>query len=82
MGSLQYQSLDPTKIEIRVHAILPSLRKLSTIKCKLVKVDLDLLDEAPFAFYEAPSYTWGDATITESITLNSHAFQVTRNLAA
>jgi hypothetical protein len=82
MGSLQYQSLDPTKLEIRVLAILPSLTKLSTIKCKLIKVDLDLLDEASFAFYEALSYTWGDATITESITLNGHAFQVTRNLAA
>jgi hypothetical protein len=82
MGSLQYQSLDPTRPEIRVLAILPSFRKLSTIKCKLVKVDLDLLDEAPFAFYEALSYTWGDATSTESITLDGHTFQVTRNLAA
>jgi hypothetical protein len=82
MGGPLYQSLDPNKLEIRVLAILPSFRKLSTIKCKLVKVDFDLLDEAPFAFYEALSYTWGDATITESITLNSHAFQVTRNLAA
>lgn len=63
-------------------AILPSFRKLSIIKCKLIKVDLDLLDEAPFAFYEALSYTWGDATITELITLDGQAFQVTRNLAA
>jgi hypothetical protein len=82
MGSLQFQSLDPTKLEIRVLAILPSFKKLSTIKCKLVKVDLNLLDEAPFVFYEALSYTWGDMTITESITLNNHAIQVTRNLAA
>jgi len=65
-----------------VLAILPSFKKLSTIKCKLVRVNLDLLDEAPFTFYEALSYTWGDATITESITLDGHAFQVTRNLAA
>jgi hypothetical protein len=61
MGSLQCQSLDPTKPEIRVLAILPSLRKLSTIKCKLVKVNLDLLDETPFVFYEALSYTWRHA---------------------
>ena len=82
MASLQYQSLDPIKLEIRVLAIQPSFKKLSTIKCKLVKVDLDLLDEAPFAFYEALSYTWGDTAITELITLNGHGFQVTRNLAA
>ncbi|CZR66461.1 uncharacterized protein PAC_16362 [Phialocephala subalpina] len=80
MGSLQYQSLDPTKLEIRVLAILPSFKKLSTIKCKLVKVGLDLLDET-FRLLRSSSVHLGDATITESITLNGHAFQVTRNLA-
>jgi hypothetical protein len=76
-GQPQYRSLDPTKLEIRVLAILLSFKKLSTIKRKLVKVDLNLIDEAPFGFYEALSYTWGDATLTESIILNSHVFQVT-----
>jgi len=76
--------LDPESNQIRMLQIQPSWRPSSTIKCNLVRVDLDDLDadEVPFEFYEALSYTWGDTGNEKRISLNGCPFQVTRNLHA
>src|SRR6266536_1978904 len=82
MGQYQYIPLDPSSSEIRMLAILPSLHRSWKIRCKLYTVSLESLDEAPFAFYEALSYTWGDTSDSVLIALNGNEFHVTRNLAA
>lgn len=38
------------------------------------------MPEAPFHFYEAVSYTWGDMSNTKRIDLDGHSFSVTHNL--
>lgn len=61
--------------------VLPSRRKSSRLRCRLEKVDLDDPDRWSFGFYEALSYTWGDMTDKENITVDGHPFDVTHNLA-
>lgn len=65
---------------LRIH---PTWRP-STIKCSLVIVNLDDLDNeaVPFRFYEALSYTWGDPTGKVTIKLDGCSFEVAHNLAA
>ncbi|XXH05736.1 hypothetical protein Hte_012172 [Hypoxylon texense] len=80
----KYQRLKSNSREIRMLQIYPTWRRSSTIKCSLVTADLDKLDSeaVPFSFYEALSYTWGDATGKVTIKLDGCPFEVTRNLAA
>ncbi|KAI1768173.1 HET-domain-containing protein [Hypoxylon sp. FL1150] len=80
----KYQPLKPNSQETRMLQIHPTWRAFSTIKCSLINVDLnDLENEAvPFEFYEALSYTWGDPTGRVTIKLDGCSFKVTRNLAA
>lgn len=80
----KYQPLKPNSHEIRMLQIHPTWRAFSTIKCSLINVDLDDLENesVPFDFYEALSYTWGDATGKVTIKLDGCSFEVTRNLAA
>ncbi|KAI0172455.1 HET-domain-containing protein [Hypoxylon sp. FL1284] len=82
--SYKYRPLKPNSHEIRMLQIHPSWRSFSRIKCSLVIADLDDLDSeaVPFGFYEALSYTWGDATGKVTIQLDGCSFEVTRNLAA
>ncbi|KAI1417224.1 HET-domain-containing protein [Hypoxylon sp. FL1857] len=84
LASYEYEPLDADSREIRMLKIHPSLRASSTIKCSLIIANLDKLDDdsVPFAFYEALSYTWGDATGKVTIKLDGCPFEVTRNLAA
>jgi hypothetical protein len=80
MESSLYLPLRTGSREIRILIVLPSLRKSSKLKCELIHVDLDALDEAPFRFYEAASYTWGDFSITRPIKVNGMTFEITSNL--
>lgn len=61
--------------------ILPSRRFGGPVKANLIHVDLDQLDQAPFAFYEALSYTWGDPNLPRvPCKLNGHEHAITVNL--
>jgi hypothetical protein len=75
-----YRRLNMEKREIRVLIVRSSRRKNSRVRCNLIHADLDALSEAPFHFYEAVSYTWGDMSDVKSIDLDGHSFSVTRNL--
>jgi hypothetical protein len=75
-----YEALDASTDQIRVLAILPCLHHSARIRCELHHVDLDDLDEAPFDFYEALSYTWGESEASESIKLNGRTFYIRPNL--
>lgn len=83
MSPYSYQPLNRDSNEIRILEIQPSWRSSSTIKCDLLNFDLDKLGtgDVPFSFYEALSYTWGDAAGKVSIKLDGHPFEVTRNLS-
>ena len=81
MQRLKYQSLPTGTASVRILAILPSKRPSSRIKANLIHVDLDHLDQASFAFYEALSYTWGDPSLPRApCKLNGHEHAVTVNL--
>jgi hypothetical protein len=75
-----YKPVDEGKREIRILILRPARRSNSRLKCELIHVDLDTLEDAPFGYYEAVSYTWGDATGRLRIELNGHDFTITRNL--
>lgn len=75
-----YDPIDVHKREIRILILLPSRRSNSSLKCELLHVDLDALEDAPFNYYEAVSYTWGDATDRVRIKLNGHNCFITKNL--
>lgn len=81
MQRLKYQPLPTGTASVRILAILPSKRPSSRIKANLIHVDLDHLDQASFAFYEALSYTWGDPSLPRApCKLNGHEHAVTVNL--
>ncbi|KAF2198582.1 HET-domain-containing protein, partial [Delitschia confertaspora ATCC 74209] len=75
-----YKPLNTEKREIRILVLRPSHRKYSRLKCELIQADLDALQDAPFEYYEAVSYTWGDTNGKKRISLNGHDFWITRNL--
>ena len=82
MKPYNYGPLDSRSNSVRVLALLPSWRRLSRLQCELVHADLDNLEAAPFHFYEALSYTWGDVTGKEEIVLDKKSFWITRSLAS
>jgi hypothetical protein len=71
---LEYTSLG--EHQIRILYLLPGQWE-DMIECMLMVVSSKNNPK-----YEALSYTWGDSTITEPITVNGAEFQVTTNLAA
>ncbi|KAJ4362901.1 hypothetical protein N0V83_010018 [Neocucurbitaria cava] len=62
---------------IRLLELLPDDTEETPIQCRLIEASLD--DDCPP--FEALSYVWGDATITETIGCNGRDMQVTTNLA-
>ena len=81
MQRFKYQPLPTGTTFIRILAILPSMKSSSLVKSNLIPVDLDHLDQAPFAFYEALSYTWGDPSLPRApCKLNGHEHALTVNL--
>ncbi|KAL8393648.1 hypothetical protein RB595_003401 [Gaeumannomyces hyphopodioides] len=74
-----YQSLNPSRQEIRLIEITPfdPADKLSVIDCKLHVVSL--FDKPEFI---ALSYAWGDPTVTTEIIVNGAPFDATVNLYA
>jgi hypothetical protein len=81
MSRPKYQSLQTGAAFIRMLALLPSIRSSRPVQAELIHVDLDCLDQAPFAFYEALSYTWGDVRLPRSFSkLNGHEHAITVNL--
>jgi hypothetical protein len=73
-AALIYPSrLEPGKIRV---IILRKGNQEDGISCSLEEVSLDERIQ-----YEALSYCWGDQENPATITLNSHQFHVTQNLA-
>jgi hypothetical protein len=70
----QYRPLDPTISEIRLLRLEPG-EEGADIHCSLTHV---LLDDKPE--YEALSYMWGDATLSQPILLAENPHFVTENL--
>jgi hypothetical protein len=71
----QYQSLDPSKNEIRLLRILHAKDRVDPIRCEVFHTTLDDAGD-----YLALLYTWGDPNRTRPIQLNGHAARVTINL--
>ena len=69
-----YEPLNMAKAQIRL-LTLNLGGKDGPISCNLTTHSLD---DKPH--YEAVSYVWGDASVTEPITVNGHAFSATVNL--
>ena len=81
MQNPKYQPLPTSTASIRMLAVLPSMKSSSQVKANLIHLDLDHLDQAPFAFYEALSYTWGDPSLPRApCKLNGHDHAVTVSL--
>lgn len=72
---LRYEELKPQN-EIRLIQSLPG-GESAEIECSLSRIDLGEGRRT----YPALSYVWGDPSVTKAIAVNSHSFQVTRNLA-
>jgi hypothetical protein len=71
----QYRPLDVSRNEIRVVRLAPSRYPMAKAFCSFIHLSLD--DNIRF---EALSYTWGDANLKRSISLDGREFVVTRNL--
>src|SRR5436853_6511842 len=71
----QYHHLDYSRNEIRLVVLAPSRSFKSKISCKLIYRSLDAM--IPF---EALSYTWGDASSRQLISLDGCEFSVAANL--
>ncbi|KAM5344284.1 hypothetical protein ACJ41O_012821 [Fusarium nematophilum] len=67
-----YANLDPSKTEIRLLLLQPSIYAKADVQCSLHKFSLD--DDPAF---EALSYCWGDPTPVKSIILGGQATKVT-----
>ncbi|KAF2141127.1 uncharacterized protein K452DRAFT_229721, partial [Aplosporella prunicola CBS 121167] len=75
--TLRYTPLNELTSDIRLINLLPPSpgHDTSPISCTSFAVSLDTWPQ-----YEALSYTWGDANITDTIEVDGHAFNVTANL--
>lgn len=73
-GSFPFRSLTTGTSLLRLVSVEPGSFS-DPVQCKLRYVNLE---ERPT--YEALSYVWGDATVTEPITLDGRRFPVTINL--
>jgi hypothetical protein len=71
---IDYQSLSTREEQIRTLILLAGKAR-DPIECALRIVSL-----AGKPHYEALSYTWGDASLTEPIEVEGVIFQATRNL--
>lgn len=72
-----YQPLSSEDYEIRLLTLLPGDFDSSMISCTLAHISLNEIIE-----YEALSYAWGNASVTETILVNGNEWQATRNLVA
>lgn len=73
-----YAQLFVSETRIRVLVLHPSSSDAAPVSCTL---EVMTLDPAPSRAYTALSYVWGDASVTENITVNGASFAVTTNLA-
>ncbi|PVH77588.1 hypothetical protein DL98DRAFT_591187 [Cadophora sp. DSE1049] len=67
-----YTSLSTEKREIRVLRIHPASNPSDDIECTLATVSLQ-----EYPVYDALSYVWGDANITETISVDGEPFEAT-----
>ncbi|KAJ3521508.1 hypothetical protein NM208_g13259 [Fusarium decemcellulare] len=72
MDSYRYNPLRPD--EIRLLRILPG-EVFDDLKCELLHVSLDAIQT-----YEALSYTWGDNSKSEQLTIGDYQLGITANL--
>ncbi|KAL7814949.1 HET domain-containing protein [Trichoderma aethiopicum] len=76
-----YQQIPLNQFEIRMLRLEPSTPSSSEIRASLIKSSLLHLREQG-VFFEALSYTWGQASDTKDIVINGTTFPVTANLYA
>ena len=76
-SSTMYTSLSTEKREIRLLRIHPASDPSDDIRCTLATVSLQ---DGPN--FDALSYVWGDANITETIFVDGKPFEATTNLVA
>ena len=74
-----YEQLPVNKSRTRVLLLHSHSSNAAPVSCSL---EVMTLDPEPSRSYTALSYVWGDASITEDITVNGVSFAVTFNLAA
>ncbi|KAI1505782.1 HET-domain-containing protein [Biscogniauxia marginata] len=73
-GQSPHRPLIDDETEIRIINLLPNQFN-APIECELEHVSLEAASN-----YEAVSYVWGDASITETITLDGRSYPITVNL--
>lgn len=73
-----YTPLDPSRKEIRLLRVAPSVDHDAPISCQIVVAGL----QNPLPQYAALSYVWGDAKDTVEIRIEGEPFQATKNLAS
>jgi hypothetical protein len=74
-NNFRYAPLNSENLEIRLLKLHPSTDFRAVVCCELSHVSLN-----EYPLYEPLSYTWGDPTVTENISLNGQSFAVTSNL--
>lgn len=72
-----YRTLRSGSDEIRLVTIKPASKLSEEVHCNIESVRLSTSPE-----YQALSYAWGDASITEEINVDGTVFRVTTNLAS
>lgn len=77
MNGFPYQSLKSDKSSIRLIQLQPAAIFTSDVHCDIYHISLDTNP-----VYEALSYAWGDANITETIYIQQHPVQATVNLVS
>lgn len=73
-GVSPHRPLSENGKEIRIIKLLPNTFH-APVECELEHIVLD-----PGADYEAVSYCWGDASVTQSILLNGNPYPITINI--
>ena len=76
---LVYEQLPVNQSRTRVLLLHSHTSNAAPVSCSL---EVMTLDPEPSRTYMALSYVWGDASVTEEITVNGVPFAVTTNLAS
>ena len=76
---LVYEQLPVNQSRTRVLLLHSHTSNAAPVSCSL---EVMTLDPEPSRTYMALSYVWGDASVTEDITVNGVLFAVTTNLAS
>ena len=74
-----HEQLPVNESRTRVFVLHSHSSNAARVSCSL---EIIMLDPEPSRAYMALSYVWGDASVTDDITVNGVSFAVTSNLAS